>query len=128
MFSTNERGKIKKWLNIDVDEHFFDLGTLVRKNPLFPGNEEYIGTDIEKMKYQKLKVLFNYLDQLEMRSKYIKSFDGMVYIPLAIQNISKIEDHNIRIVVHVLEGEIVCLDQHLIAEDLEGFQRLLYRN
>ena len=123
-----ERSKTKKWLNIDVDEHFFDLGTPARKNPLFPGNEEYIGKDIEKIKYQKLKFLFNYLDQLEMRSKYIKSFDGMVYIPLAIQNISKIEDHNIRIVVHVVESEIVNPDQYLIVEDLEGFQGLLCRN
>ena len=123
-----ERSKTKKWLNIDVDEHFFDLGTLARKNPLFPGNEEYIGTDIEKMKYQKLNDLFYYLAQIEMRSMYLKSFDGMVYVPLAIQNISKIEDHNIRIVVHVVEGEIVNPDQHLIVEDLEGFQGLLCRN
>ena len=124
----SERANIKKWLGIVVDDAFFDCGELKHRLQIFGGNEEYIGIDEEKKKYDKLTELFYYLSQLEMRTEYLRTFDGLQYIPLAIQNISLIEDSNIRIVVHVLNGKIVEPNQNLICEQLEGVQAYLCRD
>ena len=123
-----ERAKIKKWLGIETDDALFDCGRLKQRIQIFGGNEEYIGTDDEKQKYDKLTELFNDLTQLDLRSMYLKTFVGLQYIPLAIQNVSLVEDRNIRIVVHVITGEIVEPVQHLICEQLEGHQGRLCRD
>ena len=102
-----ERENIRRWLEIEVDDDFFDCGDLKSRLHLLGGSEEYIGTDEEKLKYDKLTELFNYLAQLNMRSLFIKTFTGILFIPLAIQNISSLDDHNIRVVVRVIDGEIV---------------------
>ena len=52
----------------------------------------------------------------------------MCFIPIAIQNITTIQDTDIRLVVTVDVGEIVDPDEHLIMDDLEGLQGLLCRN
>ena len=124
----DERGNIKKWLEIDVDDEFFNCGNLKRKNQLLGGSEEYVGSNEEKEKYDKLSVLSYYLTQLEMRSLYLKTFDGMLFIPLAIQNISEVEDHNIRTVVHVVNGEIVNPTEEFICKELEGAQGIICRD
>ena len=117
-----ERERIRKWLNTETNDDFFNCGGLKIRIQLLGGHEELIGTDAEKDKYNKLTELFYFLSQLEMRSLFIKTFDGILYIPLAIQNISTVEDTNIRIVVHILEGEIINPSKELIFEELEGLQ------
>ena len=99
-----ERENIRRWLQADVDDDFFNCGGLKTRIQLFGGSENYIGSDEEKLKYDKLTELFYYLAQLDMRSMYIETFSGMSFIPLAIQNISITDDQNIRVVVHVING------------------------
>ncbi len=52
----------------------------------------------------------------------------MFFIPLAIQNISAMEDRDIRVVVKIESGEIVEPDEHLIWNEYEGIQGLLCRD
>ena len=123
-----ERESIRRWLGIEVDEEFFDCGNLkVRKHFLY-GSETLLGSEKEQLKYDKLIELSYYLAQLEMRSQYIKTFSEMSYYPLAIQNISATDDQNIRIVVHIYNGEIVYPNKELICAELDGIQGCICRN
>lgn len=91
-------------------------------------NSALNGTEDEKIKYAKLQNLSSNLILLEVRTNYLKTFEGMCYIPLAIQNISSIHDADIRIVVNVKIGEIVEPEEYLICSELEGTQGHLCRN
>jgi len=123
-----ERENIRRWLQVDVDDDFFNCGGLKTRIQLFGGSENYIGSDEEKLKYDKLIELFYYLAQLDMRSMYIETFSGMSFIPLAIQNISSTDDQNIRVVVHVLNGEIINPEKDLICDELDGIQGHICRD
>lgn len=121
-----DQARIKRWLDIDVPDDFFDLGGLKRMVK-FP-NSTLNGTDDEKIKYEKLQKLSHYLVLLEVRTNYLKTFEGMYFVPLAIQNISSMSDSDIRVVVNVKTGEIVEPEEHLIWEEIEGLQGNLCRD
>ena len=80
------------------------------------------------MKYEKLETLSYNLLQLEVRTNYLKTFEGMCFIPLAIQNISAVQDTDIRVVVQVETGEIIEPNENLIWREYDGLQGLLCRN
>lgn len=125
----NDKLRIKQWLGSDVTDEFFDVGDLKKMTPLFSGQRSsYTGTDDEKLKYEKLELLFYYLAQLELRTDYIKTFERMCFIPLAIQNVSAVQDTDIRVVVQVETGEIVEPNENLIWNEYCGLQGLLCRN
>ena len=52
----------------------------------------------------------------------------MYFIPLAIQNISAMQDDNIHVVVRIEIGEIIEPDEQLICEEYQGLQGHLCRN
>lgn len=122
-----DRERIKRWLSTDVPDEFFDMGGLKRVTQLF-SDSKFNGTDDEKTKYEKLQMLSYKLLLLDVRTNYLKTFDGVHFIPLAIQNISAIQDENIRVVVYAETGEIIEPDEHLIYKDYEGLQGLLCRD
>lgn len=121
------KNSIQKWLNCDVDDSFFYCGDLKKREQYFGSGEELVGTTEQKEKYSGLLELSYYLMQLEVRSLFVKTFEGMDYIPLAIQNISSTDDQNIRIVVHVKEGEIIEPKSDLICEELKNNLGLVCR-
>lgn len=121
---------IKRWLGYDVSDEFFNLGDLkhvVQKINLFNSAPELHGTEYEKDKYNKLTELSYKLTLLNLRNEYLKTFDGMKFIPLAIKNVSTILDEDIRIVVNVEEGEIINPDETLIWKDIDGLRGELCR-
>ena len=118
--------RIKCWLDIDVPDDFFYLGEL--KRTIRFSNSTLNGTDDEKTKYEKLQNLSYNLDLLEVRTNYLKTFKGMYFIPLAIQNTSFMQDTDIRVVVNVKTGEIIEPEEHLIWEEIEGLQGYLCRD
>jgi len=123
----DDKARIKRWLNTSVTDEFFDMGGLKQVGQLLSDSKLY-GTDDEKAKYDKL-LMFSYnMLLLDIRTDYIKTFEGMYFIPLAIQNISSIQDRDIRVVVEVEIGEIVEPNEHLIWDDYEGMQGLLCRD
>ena len=124
-----DKSTIKRWLGIEVSKLFFDLGGLKRVMPAFNISEpSYRGTDDEIKKYEMLRDLEYKFTQLQVRTDYLKTFEGMCFIPLAIQNISTVHDENIRVVVNVNAGEIIEPDEYLIWSEYEGLQGHLCRN
>ncbi|MGI6498978.1 MAG: hypothetical protein ACOX0U_09310 [Oscillospiraceae bacterium] len=121
-----DKERIKYWLGIEVLDGFFDMGGLKQVVQLL-GNPQLNGTDDEKEKYDKLQTLSHNLMLLDVRKGYLKTFEGMCFIPLAIQNVSSMQDTDIRVVVNVEIGEIVEPDEHLIWEEYEGLQGVLCR-
>ena len=125
----DDKERIKKWLNVEVADDFFELGGLKKITQLLDINTSTItGLDEEKEKYNKLQELSYNLLLLEVRSNYLKSFEGMCFIPIAIQNISALQDENIRVVIGVDAGEIIEPDEHLIWEEYEGIQSQICRD
>jgi len=118
------RERIKRFLDIDVHDDFFNLGDL-SKTEMFLSKVALNGTVEEKEKYKKLKELQHNLLLLDVRQTYLQTFNGLSFIPLAIQNSSTLKDTDIRVVVNVLEGTIIKPSEDLICEDLKDAQRLL---
>lgn len=121
------RTLIKHWIGEDVSDDFFYLGNLKQQVRFF-NNTTYSETDDEKAKNEKMQELSYKLLSLDVRTNYLKTFEGMYFIPLAIQNVSFIQDSNIRVVVRVETGDVVEPDEHLICEDCEGLQGILCRD
>ena len=125
----DDKSRIKHWLGTDVTDAFFDLGGLKKTMPLFAfQGPSYTGTDDEKLKCEKLEILSHNLLQLEIRTNYLKTFEGMCFIPLAIQNVSAVQDTDIRVVVQVETGEIVEPNENLIWSEYAGIQGLFCRD
>ena len=122
---------IREWLKIDVPEDFFYLGNLRYVtsgfNPLHSA-PTLTGTDTEKEKYKKLRKLSRILTLLEVRSGYLRTFDNMLFIPVAIQNISKLQDDNISVILKIETGEIVEPNENLIWSEYEGIQGMFCRD
>ena len=124
-----DRELIKRCLDIDVGDSFFDLGDLKLVKSMFSiNNETNHGSEDENNKFDKLFELRRILSLYELRYMYLQTFDGMMYIPLAIQNRSFTADTNIRIIVNVEKGEIVDPSEQLIVKDLDGYQGQLCSN
>lgn len=124
-----DKATIKQWLDLDVSETFFELGNLKRIMPSFGTTQPSLkGTDEEIKKYHKLRDLEHKITQLQVRTDYLKTFDGMCFIPLAIQNISTVQDENIRVVVTVNTGDIIEPNEQLIWSEIDGIQGLLCRD
>ncbi len=121
---------IKKWLDISVPEDFFNLGNLkyMSQGNLLTDVPILLGTDEEKEKQNKLRELSGILNLLEFRAGYLKTFDGMVFVPIAIKNISTVQDENIHIVLNIENGELINPTENLICKDYEGIQGRICRD
>lgn len=114
---------IKRCLDIDVCDSFFDLGKLKQVKSLFPFDRKTNNGSKEEIdKHEKLIELIGILSQYELRKEYLNTFNGMKFIPLVIQNYSLTADTNIRIIVNIENGEAVDPSEHLIVQDLDGMQ------
>ena len=120
---------IEFWLKTKVTDSFFDLGGLKNRKSVFNNDEPtLVGTEDEKEKYHKIRKLDYILFQLEVRKEYLKTFDGMYFLPVAIKNISSIQDTNINVVLKIDVGEPINPSKQLITKRLEGFQGHFCRN
>lgn len=119
--STRERAK--EFLGIEIRENFFDLGNLSTTKTFHMFQSEQLdGTEDERAKYEKYNELAYKLDTLWMRKEYPHTFDGLVFVPIAIQNISKVADDDITVVLEVEQGQAVIPDKDLIFDQLTGLQ------
>ena len=125
----NDKARIKRWLGAEVEDDFFDVGKLKKSTSMLPYHgSNYNGTADEKEKYNKLVNLSYDLSQLEKRTDYLNTFKEMCFIPLAIQNISAVQDTNIRVVVQAETGDIVEPNENLILDEYAGIHRIFCRD
>lgn len=116
----------KLYLDEDLTDSFFDIGALKKVFPDYLGGIKLIGTESEKEKYNLLVNLFNTLELIDVRNKYVRTFSDCALLPLAIQNCSTVADHDIRVVLHIDTGEHIAPSKKLICEELRGSEDLLY--
>lgn len=118
----------KKYLDIELIDTFFDIGALKRVYPSYHGEERLIGTETEKRKFNLIIRLLNTLELIDVRNKYLKTFDDCALLPLAIHNCTTVADHDIRVVLHVEIGELFVPSRNLICEELRGVEGVLYNH
>ena len=112
---------LEQLLDLKPGDGFFDFGSL-RKSEISPMfGATYSGTDLEKAKYDKYIDLCRALFNLWLRTEYIKTFDEMLFFPIAIQNKSATTDQNLRVVISLLEGTPVVPDSSLIVQRIARY-------
>lgn len=117
----NIKNELKEYLNIDVDDSFFELGGLeVQKNIINGVSSQYYGSDEAKAKYKAIKTLAYPLVKYEFFDKFIHTFDGMEYYVLAIKNKSEMTDTEVNISVKVdkTTADVFIPDRSLICDEL----------
>lgn len=115
--------QVKSLLEIDLDDEFFFMGKLKRKYDVL-NRCDYSGGDLEIQKNELFMDLQSTLLKIEIFEEYIKTFESMSFIPLAIINDSSEMDKDINIEI-VVEGEKIDLispTQKTISENLIGVE------
>ena len=119
---------IKYYLGIDLsaEKEFFYFGDLEEKTDLSK-SISYEGTDEEKTKYKMLIKLEYKLHYVKMLCGYVKTFDGMLFIPLAIENVSEVYDEDIDVHIKLKEGaaDVVSPSKKLINPDVQRSEELI---
>ena len=119
----------KNYLGIDIyeDTDFFNIGNLERKYDLM-SSYSYEGTKDEENKYNSIMMLENNLHRVRMLDWYATTFDGLFFIPLAIENASKVYDEDVDVYVKINKGvvEVIIPSKELINPDLRGLEGLIY--
>lgn len=119
-----EKEAMTEWMSRYCDffpsASFFDMGSLTETtlNMGFEKDRILNGTDAEKKKYRLYQELYRKLYQIWIRTEFIHSFDGLLFIPIAIQNISLIKDDDIRIVLELEKGMAISPTKDLINHSL----------
>jgi hypothetical protein len=122
---------IKKYLGVDTEECFFDLGKLTRNFNFARGNsEELVGTDLEKAKYNDIILLEYQLAHIQTLEWYLKTFSGLYLFPLAIRNVSSIPDEiiTVNIKIDTESADIIVPSAALFNSDINGLEGLIFEN
>lgn len=119
----------KNYLGIDIyeDTDFFNIGNLERKYDLM-SSYSYEGTKDEENKYNSIMMLENNLHRVRILDWYATTFDGLFFIPLAIENASKVYDEDVDVYVKINKGvvEVIIPSKELINPDMRGLEGLIY--
>ena len=118
----------KEYLNVDLscDRDFFDFGNL-EVQPELLGGTSYDGTQEEKDKHNKITELEYSLHRVQMMDWYVTIFDGMLFLPLAIENVSTVYDEDVDIHFSVKGNvDIIRPSKKLIKSEMQGLEGLIY--
>lgn len=88
----------------------------------------YEGTKDEENKYNSIMMLENNLHRVRMLDWYATTFDGLFFIPLAIENASKVYDEDVDVYVKINKDvvEVIIPSKELINPDMRGLEGLIY--
>lgn len=125
------QNNVKEFLGIDLDEDFFNLGDLKVTTGTVAElvGFEQKGSDEAKKKFYYIQEIIHKLKKLTLFNAYLKTFDGMLFFPLAIWNKTTTTDEDINVFVVVDEdtAEIIVPDEKLIAENMVKKVGLIYK-
>lgn len=119
-----------KYIGEDLsdDKNFFNIGNLKVKHEFgISPSSEYEGTEEEKNKYDRILTLEYKLHQLSMWDRYITTFNGLIYVPLAIENESLVYDEDIDIYVSIRSEEVMPIipSKELINPNMKGLEGII---
>ena len=121
----------KKYLKIDISEdaEFFNIGNLERKYDLML-SYSYEGTKEEEDKYNLIIELEYNLHHVQMMDWYVTTFNGMLFIPLAIENVSKIYDEDVDVHIKIKKdvAEAIIPSKELINPDMQELEGVIYED
>lgn len=123
--------EIMTYLGIEVGMEIFDFGGLKCKYSMVPGFEsEYDGTVEEKQKHDDYVEMVATLARIQMLEAYLKTFDGLILLPLAAQNESSVSDSDITISIQIENStaEAIYPTAELICDDLKGVEGYIYED
>ena len=118
----------KVYLGVDLsnNKEFFSVGNLEMKTEL-SGATSYYGTQEEKDKYDRIIELECGLYRVEMMDRYVTTFDGMLFLPLAIENVSAVYDEDVDIHINIKgDVDIIRPSKKLINPEMQGLEGLIY--
>lgn len=119
----------KEYLDVDIsrETEFFDIGNLERRYDAL-SSYSYEGTKDEECKYDNIMMLDCNLHLIQMLDWYVTTFDGLFFIPLAIENVSTVYDDEIDIHIKINKDavDIIVPSKKLINSDMQGLEGLIY--
>lgn len=114
----------KKYLDLDIsqDTDFFNIGNLETQHNLL--SYSYEGTEDEENKYDSINMLEYNLHRIQMLDCYVTTFDGLLLIPLVIENLSTVYDEaiDIHISVETDKVEVIKPSKYLLLPDMQGLE------
>ena len=119
------------YLGIEVGMEIFDFGGLKCKFSMVPGFEsEYDGTTEEKQKHDDYVEMVATLARIQLLEAYLKTFDGLILLPLAAQNESSVSDRDITISIQIENStaEAIYPTVELICDDLKALEGYIYED
>lgn len=119
---------VKEHFGIDLEESFFCLGNLVSKPKQNFQGVVYDGTEDEKRKHSNFISLEYNFAQLKLLEYYMDTFNGMIFVPLAILNEGNINDEDISVIVKVdpTTAELVVPNLKLFNKSIPGLEGMVY--
>ena len=121
----------KEYLAIDIseDSEFFNIGNLEKKLD-FMSSYSYEGTKEEEDKYDSIMMLEYNLHHVHMMDLYVTTFNGMLFIPLAIENVSKVYDEEVNVQIKIKKdvAEAIVPSKELINPNLQELEGLIYED
>lgn len=115
------RNNVKKHFGIDLPEDAFFLGDLEVQTFALPGmGFQQRGSAEAQKKYNLIQDCLYQFSKFQLFENYIKTFDGMLFFPLAIWNktVTTDSDINISVIVDEETAEIIIPDETLIYKDI----------
>lgn len=87
-----------------------------------------IGTDDEISKYNAICELSYMITELEVWGHYLDTFEGMVFLPLAVINNSSVADEDITVSIEIdrEKAEIILPTRDLFNTEIDGLQGKIY--
>ncbi len=120
--------------SVSLDDKFFNVGNLKIQrigfhiSPFGGDGLEKKGTEDEIKKYSLLEELVGELIDIQKLELYLKTFDDITLLPIAIENTSTDSDENLEINIAVEGAEVVYPDDNLINPEIRDAKTIIYEN
>jgi hypothetical protein len=117
------------YLNIELDDDFFELGDLERQSLTIMGMApSYRGSEVAKEKYFQINKCIGLIGKITLLEAYIETFSYLVAIPLAIWNNTTVTDDDISISI-CIDGDsadVIEPNENMINPEISEIAGLVY--
>jgi hypothetical protein len=121
--------KFAQYFNLTIDPSFFNLGNLTRQRtlilPPFGSGFDYMGSDAEKNKRERLHKLYWELKTFHELKEFLLPFQGAFALPLVVNNEGSF-DEEVRVSL-TFPREVLVLDKDniLLPEDVDALKIII---